>query len=450
MKRSFLLILFIFATAFIGLAQDTSKQQAKKAKLEQEIAALNKQIKENNAKSKNALNELNLVRSKMSARRELVNESEREIAGLEDKIGSKQLAIDSLKSNLDTLAFYYSRLVRSAYKIRDSRSWYIYILASGNLTQASRRYAYLRKVSSEMNSQAIRLRLVKSQLDQEKVGLDSLKGEAQKVRRSRQNELNELAADEKTSAQLVSQLKKDKATYQAQLNQKQKQVKALNREIKNMIAAAVKAQKAKEAAARKEAARKEAARKEAERKEAEKKKALAQANSENTSSGSTTTTSTAKTETPKPKEEPEKVVVEDFDMKLSSEFAANRGRLSWPASGTVVEHYGQHYHPVYTTVKLPFNNGVTIAVSPGTKAKAVFEGTVQDVIVMPGYNQCVLVQHGGYFTFYCKLKSVVVRAGQKVSTGQVIGTVDTIEGQTQLHFQLWQDSTPQNPEIWLR
>ena len=140
----------------------------------------------------------------------------------------------------------------------------------------------------------------------------------------------------------------------------------------------------------------------------------------------------------------------EVDEKLSNSFAANKGRLPWPVEGTVIESYGQHYHPVYKNVKLPFNNGVTLAVSRGTQAKAVFDGTVTQVVVVPGYNQCVLVQHGSYFTFYCKLKGVTVKAGQQVKTGQVLGTVDTISGEDQFHFQLWKERTPQNPEGWLK
>ena len=60
------------------------------------------------------------------------------------------------------------------------------------------------------------------------------------------------------------------------------------------------------------------------------------------------------------------------------------------------------------------------------------------------------LQHGEFFTFYCKLGSVSVKAGQKISTGQTIGKVETINGETVLHFQLWEDRTPQDPELWLR
>ena len=79
----------------------------------------------------------------------------------------------------------------------------------------------------------------------------------------------------------------------------------------------------------------------------------------------------------------------------------------------------------------------------------VFDGVVCQVVVMPGYNQCVLVQHGEYYTFYCKLKQVKVKAGDKVSCGDVLGIVDSIGGETGLHFQLWKGTASQDPEPWL-
>ena len=139
-----------------------------------------------------------------------------------------------------------------------------------------------------------------------------------------------------------------------------------------------------------------------------------------------------------------------IDTKLSNEFAANKGRLPWPVEGAIIERFGKHKHPVYQNVDLPHNNGVTLAVKRGAQAKAVFNGTVTQIVVLPGYNQCVLVNHGAYFTLYSKLKSVAVKVGQKVTTGQVVGTVDTIGGEDLFHFELWKGSTPQNPESWLR
>lgn len=390
-KAIILSVLMILACgAGTALAQDASKQQAQKAKLEKDIENLNKQLKETNKKSKNALTQLTLVKKKVSVGKKLVKESDRQIKGLEGKIHAKVVVLDSLNKRFDVLSDRYSVLVKNAYKIRDQRSWYIYILASDDFQQATRRYAYMKRLSATMNKQGKDLRKLKKRINLEKEELDNLKKDAQKERTSRQKTLDSIKKDQRKSEALVAQLKKDKSKYQAEINRKQKQVNALNRQIKSLIAAAEKARKAG------------------------------------------------------------KKVSSSVDVALSNEFAANKGKLPWPASGTIVEEFGEHYHPVYTKVKLPFNNGVSIAVSVGTKAKAVFEGTVQQVVVMPGYNQCVLVQHGDYYTFYCKLKSVSVHAGEKVKTGQVVGTVDTIDDKTWLHFQLWDGTVPQDPESWLK
>ena len=43
-----------------------------------------------------------------------------------------------------------------------------------------------------------------------------------------------------------------------------------------------------------------------------------------------------------------------------------------------------------------------------------------------------------------------VKVGDSVVTGQVLGSIETQSGQNQLHFELWKDSTPQNPSDWIR
>jgi murein DD-endopeptidase MepM/ murein hydrolase activator NlpD len=139
-----------------------------------------------------------------------------------------------------------------------------------------------------------------------------------------------------------------------------------------------------------------------------------------------------------------------IDKALSEQFSANQGKLPWPAEGRVVSHFGRSSHPVYTKVEMPFNNGVGLAVDRDAPVKAVFNGTVKQIVMIPGYNQCVLVQHGEYFTFYCKLGSVGVKSGDKVKTGQILGHVATMGDETQLHFQLWKGKTPMDPEKWLR
>lgn len=373
-------------------AQSTKAQEEKRARLEREIAIIDRQLAENASKSSSMLADLNLIRKKVSNRKELVAQSDRLIKKYKDDIYLTQLQINKLESRVKTLSDHYAKLILSAYKNRDARVWYMYMLASDNLAQAYRRFGYFRNLSSQMNEEASQIREAQAELEAEKAKLSAMKKDAEAVKAERVKELESLRADEAKADKVVQQLNRNKKTYQAQLKAKRKEVEALNREIAKAISATV--------------------------------------------GGSS-----------KPSSGKSKTVV---DTKLAAEFAKNKGRLPWPVDGAVVGHFGTHYHPVYTNLKLPPNNGFDLAVAKGADIKAVFDGVVEQVMVIPVYNQCVMVNHGNYFTVYCKLKTVDVKAGDKVKTGQVIGTVDTINGQTQLHFELWKEKTPQNPESWLK
>lgn len=381
MRRFAVLALAALLLCIQASAQNSSQ---KKAKLEREIAILDQQLKENASKVRSANTALKLTRKKISARKGLLAESDAQISTLDKRIQEKNSRIDSLEARYALLSENYNKLVRTAYKNRDTRIWYMYLLSSDGLSQGLRRYGYLKSMAAGLNAQALEIKDTRARLEEEKAGLLKLREEASVLRNTRAVELKQLEKDESNSKQLVASLGKDKARYQKELAAKKKQVQALNAELNKMV-----------------------------------KK----------SSG-------------KPKTE--------VDAKLDKEFAANKGKLPWPADGPVVDSFGKHYHPVYKNVELPFNNGVNIALGKDSAVKAVFDGTVSNVVVIPGYNQCILVQHGGYFTFYCKLASVNVKAGDKVKTGQVLGRVDTIAGETQLHFELWEGKTPRNPELWLK
>ena len=377
-------VLLSFSSA---VAQNTRTQEARKAKLEREIAIIDRQLKENASKSSSMLADLELIRKKVSNRKELVAESDRQIKQYNNDIYLAQVKINRMQARVDTLTVHYGRLVRSAYKNRDTRIWYMYMLASDNLGQAFRRMGYFRNLSAQMKSEAQKIRQMQEDLETQKSELYGMKREAEKVKRVRVGELESLRVDEKTADGVVRQLQKDKKKYQNQLAAKKREVNALNVEIEKLVAAAMKLRASK------------------------------------------------KTE---------------VDTKLDNAFANNKGKLPWPADGPIVGRFGKHFHPVYKNLELPPNNGVDIALSKGTQVRAVFDGVVKQVMVMPGFNQCVLVQHGNYFTLYCKLQSLNVSEGDSVKTSDVIGSVDTIGGQTQLHFEVWKGASPQNPEIWLK
>ena len=381
----FLLIMF----SVVVHAQDTRAQEEKKARLEREIAIIDRQLAENASKSNSLLSDLTLVRKKISNRKALVTEADRRIRQYSDSIYLAQREINRLQARVDTLTAHYSRLVLSAYKNRDARVWYMYMFASDNLGQAFRRFGYFKNLSSHMKKEAQDIREMQAELVQKKERMAVLKSEAESLKAERVKELEKLRADETKADKVVKSLQKDRKKYQKQLQDKKREVNALNREIARIIAQSMK------------------------------------------------------------KDDPKKKKTE-VDVKLDAEFAKNKGRLPWPADGPVVNRFGKQYHPVYRNLELPPNNGFDVALSKGTLVKSVFDGVVTQVLVMPGFNHCVMVKHGNYFTLYCNMKDLLVKEGDKVKTGQELGTIDTINGQTQLHFELWKGDKPQNPENWLK
>ncbi|MBQ3722811.1 MAG: peptidoglycan DD-metalloendopeptidase family protein [Bacteroidales bacterium] len=387
---------------FAAYGQNVKEKESRKARLEKEIALLDKQIKDNAAKNADALSRLSLVRSKISTRQSLLEESDREIAVLEDSIAVRQKQIDVLQSRLDTMITYGSRLVKSAYKNRDARIWYMYILASDNVAQGFRRMGFFKNLSSQMTVQAAKIRASKAELEKEKAAMEVLAANARTLKAQRMADMQKLKSEEKEAQNLSASLTKQKAKYQKDLAAKRRQADALEREIRAAINKAMASSKA------------------------------------SSSKGSKKGSSSSKSRTP-------------VDYKLADQFVANRGILPWPVSGALTGRFGKQYHPVFKNLQLPANNGINVAVSPDAPVKAVFNGTVAQITVLPGYHQCILVQHGNYFTLYAKMKRVDVKAGDKVKTEQVLGTVDTIAGETVFHFEIWDDRTiPQNPEIWLR
>ena len=381
-------------------AQTTRKSlESQRAKLQKDIELINRKLAENSRSSEKVLSNLNLVRNKIAKREALIEECDRTLKLLKDSIDVCEKQISDLQDRYDTLSFYYAKLVRGAYKNRDSRSWYMYVLSSDSVGQAFRRLGYFRSLSSQMNVQAQKIHQAAAALEAEKARLESLKKESDQVRGQVVKERSRLKDEESESARMRDQLQKDKKQYQKQLKEKNRQIESLNKKIAELIRQS-------------------------------QKPSAGKSSSKTTSKGKTVST--------------------EIDTKLSNEFAANKGKLPWPVEGVVTDRFGKHRHPVYENVELPQNNGVTLTVRRGAQVKAVFNGTVTQVFVLPGYNQCVLVSHGTYFTLYTKLKSISVKAGDKVSTGQVVGVVDTIGGEDLFHFELWSSNEPQNPENWLR
>lgn len=133
-----------------------------------------------------------------------------------------------------------------------------------------------------------------------------------------------------------------------------------------------------------------------------------------------------------------------------SSMAASAGQLEWPVQGELIRGFGRSVHPRFKTVTL--NNGVNIAAASGSPVAAVAVGKVEFADELPGFGECVILDHGsGYYTLYAHLDRVFVAKGEEISRGQVVAEVGTpAPGERpQLYFEVRHGRTPLDPADWL-
>lgn len=107
-------------------------------------------------------------------------------------------------------------------------------------------------------------------------------------------------------------------------------------------------------------------------------------------------------------------------------------------------HKGLYEHP-----------GIDLSAPRGTEVLATAPGTIVHISrssVQAGYGNYVEIDHGnGFRTRYTHLDDILIRSGQKVSKGQVIGTVGNSGGSTvpHLHYEILFEGKPVDPVIYM-
>lgn len=108
--------------------------------------------------------------------------------------------------------------------------------------------------------------------------------------------------------------------------------------------------------------------------------------------------------------------------------------------------YGWRIDPIYGTSK--HHDGMDFAAPIGTPVYATGDGTVTSASMNSGYGNCIDINHGyNYTTRFAHLSEMLVKPGQKVSRGQLIGRVGNTGKSTgsHLHYEVRLNGVPQNP-----
>ena len=109
--------------------------------------------------------------------------------------------------------------------------------------------------------------------------------------------------------------------------------------------------------------------------------------------------------------------------------------------------YGYRIHPIYKTRKMHY--GMDFSAKTGTEIYSTGDGIVSKVKRSKrGYGNYVKINHGfGYETLYAHMSKYIVKKGQKVKRGEVIGFVGNsgISTAPHLHYEVRKDNKKINP-----
>ena len=382
----------------LSLAQDKKAAlEAQKKRLQQEIVQINALIKTSAKKRANVLTQVETVQLKMDRQDALIRLTNRQINRLNQEININLRNIEKLRTELTSLKKDYAEMVVSARKNKSTQNRLMFLLSSESFWQAYKRMAYMKQYAAYRKQQGEQIAAKTKALQQYTSDLVAQRKDKKQLIEENRKAQKELDSIRKRQSSLVLELKKRERNYSAQIKKKQKQQEAIDKEIARLIREAI-------AASNKKAG---------------------------TKTGNFVLTPEAKA--------------------LAASFASNKGRLPWPVEkGIVTQRFGTQRHPVVRTTTIK-SNGVSLSVPAGASARSVFEGIVLNIVQFKGSNPILLIQHGNYITSYKNLSKVYVKKGDRVTAKQAIGQIFTNKdtGKTTLQFSLFQNTTPQNPALWL-
>jgi len=399
--RQLCMFFFLFLASF-GIAQTNSARQKalekQKKRLQAEIKQINTLLFNNTKKEKSLLSQVGDLNLKISVRSDLVKVNNQQANLLTQQINVNQRNITHLRKELEDLKKDYAEMIQKSYKSKSSQNRLMFLFSSEDFLQSYKRVQYMKqyanyrkKQGEEIADKTKTLQSLNKTFLEQKARKNALVIENRKAQQQLQEE-------RKSQQKMIRGLKNKSRSLTSEIRQKQRKAGAIDREIERLIREAITAS--------------------------------------NKAAGKKPNNAFALT--------PEAKL-------LASNFIANKGKLPWPVEkGIVIQRFGTQPHPVVRTTMIK-SNGVTIATSPNSKARAVFEGEVMTILSFKGSNPTILIKHGNFITTYKNMGKVYVQKGEKVKAKQPIGEIFTHPqtGKTTIQFSVFNELKPQNPKSWI-
>jgi len=458
---SLLIALFIGFESYAQVDKKTQLEQQKNDNLIK-IKELNSIISKTSKKKKVSIGKLNVLKEQIVVQKKqinILNENQNLLAS-EAKILTQES--DKLAVKLERLKKAYAKMLYEAEKVSTVNNKLSFLLLSSDLGEFVRRFDFLKQYTTNRKGQAKKIFETRQDLMTKKQQVIFKKNEEKKVLVVKEKEKVKLEVMKTKEAKVVTVLTQQEKKLKIELERKKLAIRKLDNLIAGIVQREIQKSMERERRLRMAAQAKKFEVNKPELPKPKLEEGLVKKYEKPADKVEEVSKPESKKEIAKEKPVAKEVVTEPVlekntyymnadEAKLAVSFAALRGRMPFPVpSGFISDHFGVHKHPILKGVMIN-NNGIDIQTSAGSAVHTVYDGIVQSVVNIPGINTVVAIQHGDYFTVYSKLDNVSVSTGQRVRTGQRIGTVASDEdGTAEINFQVWKNTVRQNPESWLK
>lgn len=386
--------LILVSSSFFVSAQSMKELQVEIERAEREIKISTELLNSSEKREASSLRDLKITRSRISSRKSIIKKLGKQADIITRNISSENRKIQEINDEIATLKADYSKMVVTAYKNYKLNNYMLFLFASKDFNDATKRIAYMKRYNNMREAKADQIEKLRLDVEIKIKDLNSQHIALGKTTSSRKTELTALNSDE--------------SRYKGDVKSHQSNQSSINRKLRAQISERNKAQQRLEQIIAEES---------------------------------------RKNKTTKKSE-----VEEKYDIELSGRFDQNIGKLPYPIrGGVIVDRYGVHWHPTIKGLKVK-NNGINIAGKSSAPVYSVFDGVVSRVIFLQGQNNCIIVRHGNYITLYANLSKVNVKTGDKVELNQVLGELSSSSNTDDytLHFEIWKETKTLNPESCLR
>jgi len=388
------IILLVIVLISPNLSSQTKQDlENQKEQIQDDIKKIELKIKTNSKQKKLIVSNAEDINYKIKLQQNLINNINNQLNLILTEIDRNEKHLSDLKQRELSLKDELSKMLLSAYKKKSNLNKLMFIFSSTSFQQAYKRIQYFKQYANFQNKTLSKIKINSNDIKNVIVVLDSQKTNKKLLIDENEEIKRDLSIEYTGLNNLIAEVNKNQRKYTAEIKQKQKLSREIDKKIKRLI-----------------------------------EEALAKA-----------------------KKKDGRFELTEEAKLISKNFNANRGKLPSPViRGSVVLGFGKQPHPIVKTTTIQ-SNGVRIRTSSDVEARTIFDGEVYSIIKSKNNTHTILIQHGNFFTVYKNLSDIYVKKGDKLKTKDSIGKIatDPLNGQTILSFSIFNNGVPQNPRFWI-